>query len=140
MIDYSKLQLSLHHLELQYENWLHLPKDLLPELVQEGIAESVIQRFEVCYDCMWKVIARYLREEFGLAEVPASPKPIFRLAAENKLLPSPVEQWMRYAEARIGTSHDYSGEKAKECLEIVGEFIADSRELYTTMSKEPWQS
>ncbi len=140
MIDYSKLQLSLHHLELQHENWLHLPKDLLPELVQEGIAESVIQRFEVCYDCMWKVLARYLREELGLAEVPASPKPIFRLAAENELLPSPAEQWMRYAEARIGTSHDYSGEKAKECLDIVGDFIADSRELYTTMSKEPWQS
>ena len=140
MIDYSKLQLSLHHLELQYENWLYLPKGLLPELVMEGIAESVIQRFEVCYDCMWKVLARYLREELGLADVPASPKPIFRLAAENKLLPSPVEQWIRYAEARIGTSHDYSGEKAKECLDIVGDFIADSRELYTTMSKELWQS
>lgn len=140
MIDYSKLQLSLLHLELQYENWLHLPKGLLPELVMEGIAESVIQRFEVCYDCMWKVLARYLREELGLADVPASPKPIFRLAAENKLLPSPVEQWIRYAEARIGTSHDYSGEKAKECLDIVGDFIADSWELYTTMSKELWQS
>lgn len=140
MIDYSKLQPSLLHLELQYENWLYLPKGLLPELVMEGIAESVIQRFEVCYDCMWKVLARYLREELGLADVPASPKPIFRLAAENELLPSPVEQWMRYAEARIGTSHDYSGEKAKECLDIVGDFIADSRELYTTMSKELWQS
>ena len=140
MIDYSKLQLSLHHLELQYENLLHLPKWLLPELVTEWITESVIQRFEVCYDCMWKVLARYLREELGLADVPASPKPIFRLAAENELLPSPVEQWMRYAEARIGTSHDYSGEKAKECLNIVGDFIADSRELYTTMSKELWQS
>ena len=140
MIDYSKLQLSLHHLELQSENLLHLPKWLLPELVTEGITESVIQRFEVCYDCMWKVLARYLREELGLADVPASPKPIFRLAAENELLPSPVEQWMRYAEARIGTSHDYSGEKAKECLNIVGDFIADSRELYTTMSKELWQS
>ena len=140
MIDYSKLQLSLHHLELQYENLLHLPKGLLPELVTEGITESVIQRFEVCYDCMWKVLARYLREELGLADVPASPMPIFRLAAENELLPSPVEQWMRYAEAMIGTSHDYSGEKAKECLNIVGDFIADSRELYTTMSKELWQS
>ena len=68
MIDYSKLQLSLHHLELQYENLLHLPKWLLPELVTEWITESVIQRFEVCYDCMWKVLARYLRAELGLAD------------------------------------------------------------------------
>ena len=116
-----------------------MPKGLLPELVQEGIAESVIQRFEVCYDCMWKVLARYLREELGLVEVPASRKPIFRSAAENELQPSPVEQWMRYAETRIGTSHNYRDEKAKECLDIVGDFIADSRELYTTMSKELWQ-
>lgn len=139
MIDYSKLQLSLQHLELQYGNWLYLPKGLLPEPVQEGIAESVIQRFEVCYDCMWKVLARYLREELGLVEVPASHKPIFRSAAENELQPSPVEQWMRYAETRIGTSRNYRDEKAKECLDIVGDFIADSRELYTTMSKELWQ-
>ena len=51
----------------------------LPELIREAIAESVIQRFETCYDCLWKVLKRYLIEKLGLAEVPNSPNPIFRL-------------------------------------------------------------
>lgn len=137
MIDYSKYKLALHHLKAQYENYRTLPEEL-PTLMKEGIAESVIQRFETCYDCMWKLLARYIREELGVPEVPASPKPIFRLANETLLLPSPAEQWMKYAEARIGTSHDYSGEKARICLELTEAFIADAIQLYQKMSGCQW--
>ncbi len=34
---------------------------------------------------------------------------------------------------------DYSGEKAKECLAAVADYIADSLELYTTMSGQSWR-
>ncbi|MCP5246453.1 MAG: hypothetical protein H6937_11135 [Burkholderiales bacterium] len=49
------------HLELQFENYLSLDS-VLPVLTQEAVAESVIQRFETCYDCMWKILRRYLFE------------------------------------------------------------------------------
>ena len=137
MIEYDKFQKALKHLELQNENYKNLDP-AQPEIMQEAVAESVIQRFETCYDCLWKVLKRYLLEELGIPEVPNSPKPIFRMAFENSLLASSIEQWMDYADARIGTSHDYSGEKALACLVLMDSFIDDAIGLYQTMSKQTW--
>ena len=137
MIEYDKFQMSLKRLEEQHANQQESDASL-PELIREAIAESVIQRFETCYDCLWKVLKRYLIEELGLAEVPNSPNPIFRLAFENGLFRVPLEQWMRYASARTDTSHDYDGEKAKACLELMPDFIDDAIGLYQTMSGETW--
>lgn len=137
MIEYEKFQKALKHLELQYTNYTTLDH-ALPELIQEAVAESVIQRFETCYDAMWKLLKRYLIEELGIPEVPNSPKPIFRMAGENRLLTSPVEEWIGYANARIGTSHDYSGEKAQEALSTMEVFIDDAIRLYQTMSGKIW--
>lgn len=138
MIEYDKFKKALKHLSAQFENYRTLDENL-PELIQEGIAESVIQRFETCWDCLWKVLKRYLEQELGLPEVPNSPKPILRMASENNLFTSTIEQWIAYADARIGTSHDYSGEKAQDALAIMGDFVDDSIGLYQTMSGESWE-
>ncbi len=138
MIDYGKFQLSLKRLEEQYENHRTLAP-ALPELIREGVCESVIQRFETCYDCLWKVLRRYLVESLGLVDIPNSPKPIFRLANENHLFASPVKQWLQYADARIGTAHDYDGEKAKACLTLMSDFLGDAISLYQTMSGKTWE-
>ena len=137
MIDYGKLQKSLKHLELQYNNYANLAPDL-PELMREGIAESVIQRFETCYYSLWKALKRYLREDLGLAELPNSPKPLFRIAFENKLFGSDIEQWLRYADARTSTAHDYSEDKAKEALALMKNFITDAILIYERMSGRDW--
>lgn len=138
MIEYDKLQKALKHLELQYENYKSI-NDSQPELIQEAIAESVIQRFETCWDCLWKVLKRYLELELGLPEVPNSPKPILRMASENNLFVSSIEQWIAYADARIDTSHDYSGEKAQDALALMGDFVDDAIGLYQTLSGESWE-
>jgi len=137
MIEYDKFEKSLKHLKLQLANYRTLDGSL-PELMKDAVAESVIQRFEVCYDYMWKVLKRYLAEELGLPETPNSPKPILRLAAENGLLNLPVEQWMSYADARTGTSHDYSGEKAQAALALMNDYVEDAIALYSKMSGEKW--
>ena len=54
MIDYSKFRSSLKRLEEQHGNYRQ-GNPALSDLDREGIAESVIQRFETCYDCLWKV-------------------------------------------------------------------------------------
>ena len=138
MIDYDKFRMSLKHLEEQHENYQQRD-DTLPELTQDAIAESTIQRFETCYDCLWKVLKRYLIEELGLANVPNSPKPILRLADENDLFSASLNQWLRYANARTDTSHDYDSEKAKDCLELIPDFIDDAIGLYQTMTGETWE-
>lgn len=88
---------------------------------------------------IWKVSRRHLIEELDIPDVPNSPRPVFRLAHENHLLPSPIERWMEYSQARIDTSHDYSEEKASQALEKVGEFITDSIAIYETMRGEDWE-
>ena len=138
MIDYGKFRLSLKRLEEQYENHRN-QEPALSDLMREAVAESVIQRFKTCYDCLWKMLKRYLFEGLGLAEIPNSPKPIIRLAYENDLFASSLEQWLAYAEARIGTAHDYDGEKAKACLRIMPDFIDDAIGLYQTMTGTTWE-
>ena len=135
MIDYSSFQKSLKHLELQFANYrMAQDRQELTDLDREGIAESVIQRFETCYDTLWKHLKRYLIEESGLPDVPNSPKPILKLAGQNNLFTSSVEQWLKYADARTSTAHDYSGEKAAETLLLVDDFIADAHGLYELMT------
>ena len=138
MIDCSKLNMSLSQLQAQFENYESLDASL-PKLIQEAVAESVIQRFETCWDCLWKVLKRYLNEELGLPEIPNSPKPILRLANENNLLAADIDRWLSYASARIDTAHDYSGEKAQQALKQMGTFVSDAIALYQTMSGEPWE-
>jgi len=140
MIDYDKLQKSLKHLELQYDNYKAAgERPELTDIDREAIAESVIQRFETCYDTLWKVLKRYMTEDLGLVDLENSPKPLLKRAAENKLFASPVEQWMKYANARTATAHDYSGEKAADTLEIVEDFLDDAIGLYQTMSGKSWE-
>lgn len=135
MIDFGKFKQSLTLLESQFSHWQTLDTGL-PVWMREAVSESVIQRFETCYDCMWKVLKRYLKEGLGLPDVPNSPKPVFRLANENNLLASEIARWLVYADTRIDTSHDYDGEKAKAALALMGEFIEDAIGLYQTMSGE----
>ena len=139
MIDYSKLKKSLSHLELQYSNYLtSQSRASLSDLDKEAIAESCIQRFEVCYDSTWKVLKRYLIENLGIPDVPDSPKPVFRLANENKLFAGSIEAWLRYADVRTNTAHDYDGDKAQHCIAELSGFINETRALYTAMAGEPW--
>ncbi|GHV75730.1 hypothetical protein AGMMS49942_05510 [Spirochaetia bacterium] len=138
MIDYGKFDKALQHLVLQYQNYCGLGgRSALGEIDREAIAESVIQRFEVCYDCLWKVLKRYLGENLGLPELPNSPKPLFRIAFENRLFPA-VEPWLLYTDVRVSTSHDYSGDKAGEALVAAEGFINDAVALYQKMTGESW--
>ena len=138
MIDYDKFRMSLKRLEEQHENYRTLDRSL-PGLIEEAVAESVIQRFKICYGCLWKVLKRYLIHGLGIADTPNSPKPIFRLANENGLFVACVQKWLRYADARLDTTHDYDGQKAKACLAIMPDFIEDAVGLYQTMSEIAWE-
>ena len=137
-IDYSNFRASLRNLETQHGHLLNLPRDY-PTYVQEGMAESVIQRFETCYDTLWKVLRRYLIEELGIVDAPDGPRRIFRLAGANQLLASGSEQWQLYVQTRIDTTHDYDMEKAAGAIALMPAFIGDAIDLYRTMTGEPWK-
>ena len=132
-IDYTKLGKSLCHLQAQVDNWRTLPADT-PPLMREAVEESIIQRFETAWDSLWKALRRHLRDEVGLAEVPNGPNPVLRLAHENNLLPSAIEQWLTYARLRVQTAHDYSHEKAQAALQHMDVFLQDATQLFIRLS------
>ena len=134
MIDYDKFEKSLKNLKLQLQNYRNIEeRPELKDIDKEAVSESVIQRFEICYDCLWKVLKRYLHEIFGIPELPNSPKPLFRIAYQNQLFTA-IEQWLIYADARVNTSHDYSEEKAQVTIENALLFVHDAAELYQKMT------
>ena len=92
-------------------------------------ASRVSGRFETCYDCL-EGPETLSDRKLGLVDIPNSPKPIFRLADENNLFASSLEQWLQYADARIGTSHDYRGS-----LPHAGPTSSNAIGLYQTMSE-----
>lgn len=138
MINYDNFKKSLKNLEVQNQNYKGMDSSL-PQWIKEGIVESVVQRFEVCYDCLWKTLKHYLEENEGRVDVPNSPNGVFRFAAEAQILASSVEQWQKYIKARIATTHDYSGEKAKKAIELIDDFIDDAIGLYQTMTGKTWE-
>lgn len=138
-MDSENYRVSLSALARQFDNYQRLDgREELSALDREAVAESVIHRFETCYDTLWKHLKRYLVETLGLPDVPNSPKPVFRLAAENGLLPGATDTWMVYADARIATAHDYSGKKAEACLALMERFITDAQELYEGLTDTSW--
>ena len=137
-LNYDSFRRALKNLELQNYNRKELPSEL-PHLLREAVDESVIQRFEVCYDITWKSLRRHLIESEGLPDIAASPRPVFRRAGEIGFLTSPVERWMEYVNLRIGTAHDYSSEKAAAALERVDDFLSGAVGLYQAMTGELWE-
>lgn len=137
MIRYEQFRLALERLERQHRTY-QSDDETLAEIVREAIKESVIKRFETCYEVLWRTLRRHLVVDLGNANVPNSPKPVFRIANENDLLPSPVPRWLSYANSRIDTAHDYSGEKAENCIGMIGDFIEDAIGLYETLTGDRW--
>jgi nucleotidyltransferase substrate binding protein (TIGR01987 family) len=140
MIDYDKFEKSLKHLQLQFNNYKTLDeREDLGQLEKEAVVESVIQRFETCYDSLWKVLKRYLTEELGIPDVPNSPKPLLQIAFANNLFNADIKQWLKYSEARIDTAHDYSENKALKALDLMDDFIEDAIDLYITMTQKSFE-
>ena len=131
----EKLKKSIYRLKRQYENFLNLNQRDIPSLDKEAIKESVIQRFAVCHDTLWKHLKKYLREKEKLVDLPNSPNGVFRKFYEVKGIDkSLLERLLEYNQLRVDISHDYSEVKAKNSLDQIQTFIKDVEEIYKIIS------
>jgi len=138
-MNYDKLEKVLINLKLQFQNYqTSKSRDVLD---QEAVEESVIQRSEICYGVLWKTLKRHMTEVLGLPEIPGSPKPVFRSAYENNLIPSEecLERWFTYASIRVDTTHAYDIEAKERALAHVESFIADAVRVYEAITETKWQ-
>ena len=130
-VNYEKLEKSIYHLKRQYKNLLHLDQRNVPSLDKEAIKESVIQRFAICHDTLWKYLKKHLREKEKLVDLPNSPNGIFRKFYEVKAIDKNLlKRLMEYNQLRVNVSHDYSGSKAENSLKQMKSFIQDAEKIY----------
>ena len=137
MTGYDRLRLALTRLQDQHEHYRQLDPSL-PAVTHEAVMESVIRRFGMCYECLWRSLKWHLIDALGIPDLLYSPKPVFRRAFQSNLLDGPPERWFAYAEQRLRTSHGYGQEQAADCLRVIPDFIEDAVALYETMADEPW--
>ncbi len=100
----------------------------LSEVERTGIRAGVIKNFETTYELSWKLIARWLKTHVGSEADGVTRRELFRLAAENRLIPD-VDLWMGHHVARNDTAHVYDEGKADQVYRATMDFAHDARRL-----------
>lgn len=105
-------------------------RDELSDLERDGF----IQRFEFCFEILWKCAKDYLRDVEGLDA--ASPKKVIRMSREVGLLTEEeTEQALEMANDRNQTSHMYDEQMAIELVERIKGYDALMQRWYRKMKE-----
>lgn len=105
-------------------------RDELSDLERDGF----IQRFEFCFEILWKCAKDYLRDVEGLDA--ASPKKVIRMSREVGLLTDEeTEQALEMANDRNQTSHMYDKQMAIELVERIKGYDALMQRWYRKMKE-----
>ena len=132
-IDYQLLEKSIERLKDQYTNFCLDKKELSP-IDKEAIKESVIKRFDVCFDTLLKHLKKFMEDNLGMPEMYDSPVVIIRNAGKSGAIePEMHEQLNEYKKIRNSSAHNYSEEEATKTINIVEGFIVDVSDIYQSL-------
>lgn len=129
-IDISRLKSSLDSLKVCIKD-CKMNED---EKMHEYIEDACIKRFEYTLETSWKMMKRYLKEQYAKEEKDLTMNNIFRFMESYGFIKS-WEVWRMYYDKRNDTSHEYNEQKAKEILNILDDFICDVDFLYANFEK-----
>ncbi len=105
-------------------------KETLSSIEKDGL----IQRFEFCFEILWKCGKDYLLSVEGLEA--ASPKKVIRLLRETDLFtPEEAEQALMMADDRNMASHTYDEKAAEELIKRIYGYEALLKEWHRRMTK-----
>lgn len=137
MIEYELLKRSLK--VLQRHNKLRITLDTNDDPISREVADvAVAHGFQISFECLLQALKKYLRENEKI-HVIGSSREIFRLAAQRRMLPSPVENWFDYTEIRKKAVHDHSRIKLKDTLKKIDRFIMDAINTHEKITGQKWQ-
>jgi nucleotidyltransferase substrate binding protein (TIGR01987 family) len=108
-----------------------LEKSLMQDK-NEFTRDSVIKRFELCFELSWKLLKAFLHY---LGQDCYSPRSCIRMAGQTKLIPD-VKAWMAYQDKRNLSSHTYREETAEAIYEIADDFLQDARLMLKTVKNQ----
>lgn len=121
----TKLRLQAESVRNDFEKALKRLEEALELSPTRIHKDASIQRFEFCFELVWKlfqITARY----FGLEC--ASPRNCIRIAHQLKLIGNP-ELWLEFLEARNWSSHIYNEKLANLVYKYAEKFAKESRKM-----------
>ncbi|MBQ8869779.1 MAG: nucleotidyltransferase substrate binding protein, partial [Alphaproteobacteria bacterium] len=92
------------------------------------VADSCVKRFEYTMETALKLMRKYLKLFYAKNDNELTVNNIFRFMAGYDMVMN-WENWKQYYAKRNDTSHEYNIVKARELLNIMPEFIAETEFL-----------
>lgn len=108
-------------------------KEAIPQVQNQLDKDGAIQRFEFVFELVWKTLKDYA-EDKGRFDG-ASPKDAFRVAADLKLIDSPLN-WFDFLKSRNEATHLYDEQKANDVFSQIPNFIRAVDNLISKISKD----
>ncbi|NUM88385.1 MAG: nucleotidyltransferase substrate binding protein [Bdellovibrionales bacterium] len=93
--------------------------------------DGTIQRFEYCYEILWKLGQRVLRQHEVQTD---GPKAVFRELGRLGWIDN-VETWMDFQKTRNETSHEYGEALAKKSYNLARQFLPLGRSLLQVLKE-----
>lgn len=97
----------------------------LNEEKDDFVRDSVIQRFEFCFELCWKLAKNYNAAQ---GKATFTPKDSFRVGAQVGIIDNP-EVWFEYLKARSLASHTYNEATSEKVYQAAKIFLADGQSL-----------
>ncbi len=94
--------------------------------------DGTIQRFEYCYEILWKLAQRILKQNEVDAE---TPKLVFKELGRLGWIQN-VEDWLEFQKARNETSHEYGLKLALHSYDLAKRFLPLAQSLLKTLKEK----
>lgn len=130
-IDISNLKFALQTLISSMDTLEHNKACDFADMLED----SCIKRFEYTLEIARKLMKKVLKKIYGKSEEELTVNNIFRFMQGYKFIPN-WENWRSYYEKRNNTAHEYNLEKSRKLIEIIPQFIEDTKTLIYNLDEK----
>lgn len=130
-IDISNLKFALQTLIASMNTLEHNKACDFADMLED----SCIKRFEYTLEIARKLMKKVLKKIYGKSEEELTVNNIFRFMQGYKFIPN-WENWRSYYEQRNNTAHEYNLEKSRKLIEIIPQFIEDTKTLIYNLDEK----
>jgi len=104
--------------------------------IYDKLRDSVIQRFEFCYDTLWKFLKIYLEQTKHISINPPTPRRTFRGCLEHNLISEKeLSILINMAADRNAASHTYNERLAEHISARIPAYYETTKQILANLSK-----
>ena len=100
----------------------------------EYIADSCVKRFEYTLETAWKLVKKILIQKYGKTDAELTMNNLFRFM-QGYGYAEDWERWKNYYEKRNNTALEYNLVKARTLIDLVPDFLKDTKFLISKLKE-----